>query len=235
MPSLQDSSIFQQCVPWLIWRNLRRKPLCVHIQPLPYAIMLAIPVPFPTFNILSGISLAPPQLTTEAPHQPRCLLPPLNSRQLRVSTLHALHHWWLATAETSGSSFLPALFLKVPSVRIPSISEGLPSSLTPMPLNTATEGALSGQAARPPGTSFLRRQGQATPSCAVASVSKSHFPLCCCETCRCPSPFSASSDNLEENSCNYLGFTSGAIQTCLNVTAIFLPVQLLVGTTLVLA
>lgn len=33
--------------------------------------------------------------------------------------------------------------------------------------------------------------------------------------CLCPSPFSASSNSLEENSSSYLGFTSGAIQTCL--------------------
>lgn len=86
----------------------------------------------------------------EALPDPSCLSPSANSCQLRVNTLHKSHNWRLIIAETSGSSFLPALFLKMSCVIIPSITVGLLLSLKHMPLQTATKDVLSGQAARPP-------------------------------------------------------------------------------------
>lgn len=57
----------------------------------------------------------------EARSDPWCFPPSANSCQLRVNTLCKFHNWRLIIAETSGYSFLPALFLKMPSTIIPSI------------------------------------------------------------------------------------------------------------------
>lgn len=105
---------------------------------------------------------------------------------------------------------------------------GLLSPLSHMPLQTATKDGLSGSAAGPPRhfPSQASRPSHPLPELWHLPLNHSssfayHRPLSL--------PFSGSHSSFERNSSNYLGFNSGAILICLNVTSIFLPWRLLTG------
>lgn len=134
---------------WLFWIILRRKLVCLNPSHFLYYNACNYPFLSHTWHLKWYLQAAE-QLAMEALPDPSCLSPSANSCQLRVNTLHKSHNWRLVIAETSGSSFLPALFLKMSCVIIPSITVGLLLSLNHMPLQTATKDVLSGQAARPP-------------------------------------------------------------------------------------
>lgn len=105
---------------------------------------------------------------------------------------------------------------------------GLLSSLRHIPPQTATKDGLSGPAAGPPRhfPSQASMSGGPLPELWHLPLNHSssfayHRPLSL--------PFSGYHNSFARNSSNYLGFNSGAILICLNVTSIFLPWHLLTG------
>lgn len=121
----------------------------------------------------------------------------------------------------------------MPATIIPSITEGLLSSLSHMPPQTATKDVLRGHTARPRRCFRSQALRSSLPLPELWHLSVSHSSSFACHR-PLSLPFAGSHNSFEKTLSNHLGFNSDAILICLNVTLIFLLLHFLLGTKLVL-